>query len=201
VTDVLDAADYLASRAAVDSARLGSWAGAARMIVLLAIERSPKKFRAAVEVVGITDLVAYMSYKPEYRRQDVAKNPGSAACLSRTCRRTWTPRPWPTWTRSKSPLLILATTFDRTVPVQLHTERLHRRAEGPGKDFEPRSTTGARRPRFSQGDSEPSRDSRIGFSPFWRNTSNRKAEDGEFEHLLVDNHKMFGSQFMKMDHP
>ena len=69
VTDVLDAADYLASRAAVDPARLGIM-GRSRggMIALLAIERSPKKFRAAVDVVGITDFVAYMSYKPEYRR-------------------------------------------------------------------------------------------------------------------------------------
>ncbi len=46
------------------------------MVTLLAIERAPKEFKVAVDVVGLADFIAYMSYKPEYRRQEVASEKG-----------------------------------------------------------------------------------------------------------------------------
>jgi dipeptidyl aminopeptidase/acylaminoacyl peptidase len=161
VTDVLDAADYLASRAAVDPTRLGIM-GRSRgaMIILLAIERAPKKFRAAVDVVGLTDFVAYMSYKPEYRRQDVAKTPRFGGTPFENLPAYIEASPLAHVDRIETPLLILATTFDSTVPVQLHTERLIDALKARGKDFEAKIYDRAPGGHgFSQGDSEPSRDS------------------------------------------
>jgi hypothetical protein len=104
VTDVLDAGDYLASRSAVDPARLGIM-GRSRggMIILLAIERANKKFRAAVDVVGLTDFAAYMSYKPEYRRQDVAKTPRFGGTPFENLPAYIEASRWPTWTRPRPP--------------------------------------------------------------------------------------------------
>jgi dipeptidyl aminopeptidase/acylaminoacyl peptidase len=161
VTDVLDAADYLASRAAVDPARMGIM-GRSRggMIILLAIERAPKKFRAAVDVVGLTDFVAYMSYKPEYRRQDVAKTPRFGGTPFENLPAYIEASPLAHVDKIETPLLILATTFDRTVPVQLHTQRLIDALKARGKDFEAKIYDRAPGGHgFSQGDSEPSRDS------------------------------------------
>jgi dipeptidyl aminopeptidase/acylaminoacyl peptidase len=161
VTDVLDAADYLVSRPAVDPARLGIM-GRSRgaMIALLAIERSPKKFRAAVDVVGITDFVAYMSYKPEYRRQDVAKTPRFGGMPFENLPAYMEASPLTHVDKIETPLLIHATTFDRTVPVQLHTERLIDALKARGKDFEAKIYDRAPGGHgFSQGDTEPSRDS------------------------------------------
>jgi dipeptidyl aminopeptidase/acylaminoacyl peptidase len=161
VTDVLDAADYLASRPAVDPARLGIM-GRSRgaMIILLAIERAPKKFRAAVDVVGLTDFVAYMSYKPEYRRQDVAKTPRFGGTPFENLPAYIEASPLAHVDKIETPLLILATTFDTTVPVQLHTERLIDALKARGKNFEAKIYDRAPGGHgFSQGDSEPSRDS------------------------------------------
>jgi dipeptidyl aminopeptidase/acylaminoacyl peptidase len=161
VDDVLDAADYLASRAGVDPARLAIM-GRSRggMIALLAIERSPKKFRAAVDVVGITDFVAYMSYKPEYRRQDVAKTARFGGTPFENLPAYLDASPLTHVDRIETPLLILATTHDRTVPVQLHTERLIDALKARGKTFEAKIYDRAPGGHgFSQGDSEPGRDS------------------------------------------
>ena len=161
VADVLDAADYLASRAGVDPGRLGI-IGRSRggMIALLAIERAPKKFRAAVDVVGITDFVAYMSYKPEYRRQDVAKTPRFGGTPFENLPAYMDASPLTHVDKIETPLLIHATTFDTTVPVQLHTERLIDALKARGKNFEAKIYDRAPGGHgFSQGDSEQSRDS------------------------------------------
>jgi dipeptidyl aminopeptidase/acylaminoacyl peptidase len=130
------------------------------MIILLAIERAPKKFRAAVDVVGLTDFVAYMSYKPEYRRQDVAKTPRFGGTPFENLPAYIEASPLAHVDKIETPLLILATTFDSTVPVQLHTERLIDALKARGKDFEAKIYDRAPGGHgFSQGDSEPSRDS------------------------------------------
>jgi dipeptidyl aminopeptidase/acylaminoacyl peptidase len=161
VDDVLAAADYLSGRAPVDPSRLGI-VGRSRggMIALLAIERAPKKFRAAVDVVGIADFVAYMSYKPDYRRQDVARTPRLGGTPAENLPAYLEASPLTHADKIQTPLLIHATTFDRTVPVQLHTERLIDALRARGKVFE--SKIYERAPGghgFSAGDSEEARDS------------------------------------------
>jgi dipeptidyl aminopeptidase/acylaminoacyl peptidase len=161
VDDILAAADCLAARPYVDPARLGI-VGRSRggLITLLAIERAPKKFRAAVDVVGITDLVAYMSYKPDYRRQDVAKTPRFAGTPAENLPAYIEASPIAHVDKIETPLLIHATTFDRTVPVQLHTERLIDALKARGKTFEAKIYDRAPGGHgFSQGDSEQARDS------------------------------------------
>jgi dipeptidyl aminopeptidase/acylaminoacyl peptidase len=161
VDDILAAADYLASRPNIDPERLGI-VGRSRggMIALLAIERAPKKFRAAVDVVGIADFVAYMSYKPEYRRQDVAKTPRFGGTPAENLPAYIDASPIAHVDKLETPLLIHATTFDRTVPVQLHTERLIDALKARGKLFEAKIYDRAPGGHsFSQGDSEQARDS------------------------------------------
>jgi dipeptidyl aminopeptidase/acylaminoacyl peptidase len=161
VDDILAAADFLGSRAYVDPQRLGI-VGRSRggMIALLAIERAPKKFRAAVDVVGIVDFVAYMSYKPDYRRQDVARTPRLGGTPAENLPAYIEASPITHVDKIETPLLIHATTFDRTVPVQLHTERLIDALKAHGKVFESRIYDRAPGGHgFSQGESEEARDS------------------------------------------
>lgn len=138
VSDVLAAADYLVERKPyVDGNRLGiigrSHGG---MIALLAIQRAPEKFRAAVDVVGMTDFVAYMSYKPEYRRQDVAREPRFSGLPFENLEAYVEVSPINHVEKIRTPLLVLATTGDRIVPLELHTGRLLDALQARGKEFE-----------------------------------------------------------------
>jgi dipeptidyl aminopeptidase/acylaminoacyl peptidase len=137
VDDVLAAAEYLAGRPGVDGTRLGI-VGISRggMTALLAIEREPKRFRAAVDIVGLTDFVAYMSYKPDFRRRDVAKTPRFGGLPGENLPAYLEVSPINHVDKIETPLLILATTHDEIVPVQLHTQRLIDALKARGKPFE-----------------------------------------------------------------
>ncbi len=76
--DVIASGDYMAKQAFVDAGRLGVL-GQSRggMTTLLAIAKAPQRFKAAVDIVGLADFVAYMAYKPEYRRVEVAQESAS----------------------------------------------------------------------------------------------------------------------------
>jgi dipeptidyl aminopeptidase/acylaminoacyl peptidase len=139
VDDVLAAADYLAARRDyVDPDRIAVMGRShGGMIALLAAQRAPKRFRAAVSDVGIADLLAWMEYKPEYRRQDMARQPMFGGAL---------PEEDPTPYMDVSPInhvealeipvLVLATTGDRIVPSGVHAEPLAERLRAAGNDFE-----------------------------------------------------------------
>jgi dipeptidyl aminopeptidase/acylaminoacyl peptidase len=125
--DVLAAADYMTKQSCVDPARLGI-VGESRggMVTLLAIEQAPKRFKAAVDIVGLTDFVAYMAYKPEYRRQEIAKenahfggkgpNEDLAAYMAVS--------PINGVDKIETPLLVMGTTGDKIAPFELHGGRL-----------------------------------------------------------------------------
>lgn len=139
VADVLSAADFIARQPDVNPDRLGI-VGESRggMVTLLAIQKQPKRFRAAVDIVGLTDFVAYMAYKPEYRRQEVARespsfkgqlpNDNLAAYMAVS--------PINNVDAIESPLLVLATTGDKIAPLTLHTGRLLDALKARGKTFE-----------------------------------------------------------------
>jgi dipeptidyl aminopeptidase/acylaminoacyl peptidase len=135
--DVLASVDYIGSKEFVDPARIGihgiSHGG---MIALLAIERAPKKFKAAVDNVGLTDFVAYMSYKPNYRREDVAKEPRFKGLPFENLPAYMDVSPINHVDDIQTPLLILATTGDQIAPVQLHSGRLIDALKARGKTFE-----------------------------------------------------------------
>lgn len=137
VDDVLSAAEHFSARPYVDGARLGI-VGRSRggMVTLLAIEKQPKRFKAAVDVVGLADFLAYMAYKPEYRRQEVAREPNFNGMPFENLQAYIDASPILHVERIETPLLVHATTFDRTVPHTLHSERLVEALKAHGKTYE-----------------------------------------------------------------
>lgn len=137
VDDVLSAATHFAGKPYVDANRLGI-VGRSRggMIALLAIEKQPKRFQAAVDVVGLTDFLMYMAYKPEYRRQEIAKEPNFKGMPFDNLQAYVDASPIMHVKQIETPLLVHATTFDRTVPHTLHAERLVEALKAHGKKYE-----------------------------------------------------------------
>jgi dipeptidyl aminopeptidase/acylaminoacyl peptidase len=137
VDDVLSAAEHFAGKPYVDANRLGI-VGRSRggMVTLLAIEKQPKRFKAAVDVVGLADFLMYMAYKPEYRRQEVANEPHFKGLPFENMQAYIDASPIMHVKKIETPLLIHATTFDRTVPHTLHAERLVEALKAHDKKYE-----------------------------------------------------------------
>jgi dipeptidyl aminopeptidase/acylaminoacyl peptidase len=127
VADVLASADYLLkSTPYVDPNRLGIF-GHSRggMVTLLAIERAPARFKAAIDVAGLTDFLAFMAYKPDFRRMETASEPFFGGKLpSENLGPYMEISPLNHVDKIQTPLFIAATTGDKTVPLTLHTGRL-----------------------------------------------------------------------------
>ena len=138
VADVMAAADYIAKKDFVDPARIGI-IGHSRggMTTLLAIEKGPKRFQAAVEIAGLTDFVAYMSYKPDARRMEVAREKEFGGKLPAQDLPAYMEiSPLNHVDKIQTPLLVMATTGDKIVPLQLHTLRLIDALKARGKVFD-----------------------------------------------------------------
>jgi dipeptidyl aminopeptidase/acylaminoacyl peptidase len=137
VDDVLSAAEHLARKSYVDGSRMGI-VGRSRggMVTLLAIQKQPKRFAAAVDVVGLADFLMYMAYKPEYRRQEVAKEPHFEGLPFDKLEAYIAASPIMHVKKIETPLLIHATTYDQIVPHTLHSERLVEALKAHGKKFE-----------------------------------------------------------------
>lgn len=139
VDDVVAAGEFLTKfYPEVDPARLGIYGRSkGGMIALLAIERFPKVFAAAVHNVGLVDMVAYMAYKPPFRGDDVAKQPRFGG---KTPSQDLVPymdvSPINHVDKIEVPVLVQATTGDRTAPSQLHAERLIDALKARGKTYE-----------------------------------------------------------------
>ena len=161
VADVLAATRWFAKQSFVDSERLGI-VGRSRggMVTLLAIEQEPKLFKAAVDVVGLADFLMYMAYKPEYRRQEIAKEPQFDGLPFDNLQAYIDSSPIMHVENIEAPLLIHATTYDGTVNHQLHSERLVEALKAHDKKYEyklyERAPGGHA---FSDGDSEEAIDS------------------------------------------
>jgi dipeptidyl aminopeptidase/acylaminoacyl peptidase len=130
------------------------------MVTLLAIEHEPKLFKAAVDVVGLADFLMYMAYKPEYRRQEIAKEPQFGGLPFDNLQAYIDSSPIMHVEKIETPLLIHATTYDGTVNHKLHSERLVEALKAHGKKYEyklyERAPGGHD---FSDGDSEEAIDS------------------------------------------
>lgn len=140
-TDVLDSlasADYIAKLPYVAADRMAI-VGHSRggMVTLLAIEKAPSKFKAAVEIAGLVDFVAYMSYKPEWRRQEVARDAQfNGQTPDKNLAAYLKVSPINFVKEIQTPLLVLANTFDKSVPFELHSKRLMELLTAHGKVFE-----------------------------------------------------------------
>lgn len=161
VADVIAAGDYLAGKDFVDPKRIGIY-GTSRggMITLLAIQKRQTLFRAAVDVVGLTDFVAYMGYKPEYRRREVADSKTFGGKLPNDNLPAYmAASPINNVDAIQTPLLVLATTGDQIAPVQLHTGRLLDALKARNKVFESHMYENAPGGHvFTHGDTEEQRD-------------------------------------------
>ena len=138
IADVLAAADYLSKVPYVQAERLGIY-GHSRggMLTLMAIERAPKKFQAAVDVAGLADLVAFMSYKPDWRRRATANEPYFGGKLpSENLAPYIELSPLNHINEIETPLFVAATTGDKTVPLPLHTGRVIDALKARNKVFE-----------------------------------------------------------------
>ncbi|MBV9084990.1 MAG: S9 family peptidase [Acidobacteriaceae bacterium] len=138
VADVLAGAAFLSKQPNVDPDRLGI-VGHSRggMVSMLAIEQEPKRFKAAVEIAGLADFVAYMSYKPEFRRQEVAQEATFGGKLPDENLKAYVDiSPINHVDAIETPLLVLANTFDQTVPFALHSGRMIDMLKARGKVFD-----------------------------------------------------------------
>jgi len=107
------------------------------MIAPLAIERFPGRFAAAVDVVGIADMVAYMAYKPGFRGSDVAKQPRFAGkSIAQDAEPYIDVSPLNHVEDIKTPILVLNTTGDKTAPIQTQGGRLIELLKAHNKVFE-----------------------------------------------------------------
>ena len=138
VADTLASADFVAKLPYVDPDRIGI-AGHSRggMVTLLAIQKQPKKFKAAVKIAGLVDFVAYMSYKPEYRRQEVASEAQFGGLTpDKNLSAYMKVSPVNFVEQIQTPLLVVANSFDKSVPIGLHSTRLIELLRSYGKTYE-----------------------------------------------------------------
>lgn len=162
VDDVVAAADYLATTRPVPRDRIGIFGRSkGGMITLLAIERFPDRFAAAVDVVGLADMVAYMAYKPGFRGQAIARQPRfGGKSIAQDAGPYIDVSPLNHVDAIRTPLLIQATTGDKTAPIELHSGRLIDLLKLRGKTFESKVYDDAPGGHiFSEVDSPDSRDS------------------------------------------
>ncbi len=138
VADCLAAADYLATLDYVDPKRTGV-IGHSRggMVTVRLIERHPQRFQAAVEICGLMDFVAYMAYKPESRRQAIAKDKGFGG---KQPDQNFAPyvevSPINFVPDIQTPLYAFGVQRDTLVPHKLNTGRLIELLKAHGKTFE-----------------------------------------------------------------
>ena len=138
VADVLAGAAFLAKREFVDPDRLGIL-GHSRggMVLLNALEHEPKRFKAAVQIAGLSDLVSFMGYKSEARRQDIASQKHFEGKLPDKNLPAYVDvSPAFAVEKIETPILLLSTTGDKTVPYQLHNKRIEEALKAYGKTFD-----------------------------------------------------------------
>jgi dipeptidyl aminopeptidase/acylaminoacyl peptidase len=138
-SDVIDASKYFARQPFVDVGRmaiLGHSRGG--MLTLLAIQKEPKLFRAAVDLVGLADFVAFMAYKPEWRRLETAReNPSfKGKTPDEDLPAYMAVSPIFHVDKIETPIFVIATTGDQVAPWELHSGRLIDALKARGKVHE-----------------------------------------------------------------
>ena len=138
-SDVIHASKYFARQPFVDAGRMAIF-GHSRggMLTLLAIQREPKLFRAAVDLVGLADFVAFMAYKPEWRRVETAReNPSfKGKTPDENLSAYMAVSPVFHVDKIETPIFVVATTGDQVAPWELHSGRLIDALKARGKVHE-----------------------------------------------------------------
>ena len=161
-SDVIDASKWFAQQPFVDAGRMAIF-GQSRggMITLLAIQKEPKLYRAAVDLVGLADFVAFMAYKPEWRRVETARENKSfqGKTPDENLPAYMAVSPIFHVDKIETPLFVVATTGDTIAPWELHSGRLIDALKARGKVHETKIYENAAGGHtFTDGDTEEARD-------------------------------------------
>ncbi len=137
VEDCTSAADWLAEmHGNVDAARIGilGWSHGG-FITMHALYRQPQKFKVGVNVVGVSDLVERMGYKPESYRRTFAEQPGFGGYAHEKLERYIERSPAHQAHRLQTPLLIHAASNDDDVRINEITHLIEA-LKAAGRQFE-----------------------------------------------------------------
>jgi dipeptidyl aminopeptidase/acylaminoacyl peptidase len=137
VEDCIAARDFLVDFVPeVNPQRIGiiGWSHGG-FITLHAIFRQPEKFRAAVEVVGVADLVTRMGYKTDNYRRTFAEQKGFGGPADKKLEVYLERSPYTQASKLQIPLLIHAADNDDDVNI-IETRRLIDALKAAGKTFE-----------------------------------------------------------------
>ena len=161
-SDVIDASKWFVQQPFVDASRMAIF-GQSRggMLTLLAIQKEPKLYRAAVDLVGLADFVAFMSYKPEWRRLETAReNPSfKGKTPDENLPAYMAVSPVFHVDKIETPLFVVATTGDQIAPWELHSGRLIDALKARGKVHETKIYEDAPGGHvFTDGDTDEARD-------------------------------------------
>lgn len=138
LADVRASAACLAAQPFVDADRLGIF-GHSRggMLSMRTLEEEPKRFKAAVDVAGLKDMVAFMSYKTDARRKLIADDKHYGGKLPNQNLAAYIDvSPAFFVEKIETPVLVLSTTGDTTVPYQLHNKRFIEELKAYNKVFD-----------------------------------------------------------------
>lgn len=137
VDDCISGIDYLKNmipEADIERVGIIGWSHGG-FITLHAIFRAPEKFKVAVEVVGVTDLVSRMGYKDDSYRKIFAEQPGFGGPADKKLDVYKERSPAYLAHKLKTPLLIHAADNDEDVNI-LETINLINALKAAGKEFE-----------------------------------------------------------------
>jgi dipeptidyl aminopeptidase/acylaminoacyl peptidase len=137
VEDCIAGRDYLADFVPeVNPQKIGiiGWSHGG-FITLHAIFRQPEKFKVAVEVVGVADLVERMGYKTDSYRRTFAEQKGFGGTASQKLEVYLERSPYTQVSKLQTPLLIHAADNDDDVNI-IETRRLIDALKAAGKTFE-----------------------------------------------------------------
>lgn len=138
VDDVIAGAEYLKSQDYVDGSRLGIYGiSHGGMLTVLALERAPKLFKAGVDMVGLTDLVAYVAVKDAEHQREIAAEPVFGGKYPYQDLAPYiAASPINHVDEIQAPLLIQTTTSDHHVEIAAHAGRLADVMKAHGKTYE-----------------------------------------------------------------
>lgn len=137
VEDCTSGRDWLVEMVpSVDPTRIGiiGWSHGG-FITMHALYRTPEKFKVGVNVVGVSDLVERMGYKPESYRRTFAEQPGFGGYAHEKLERYLERSPAHQAHRLQTPLLIHAATNDDDVRINEITHLIDA-LKAAGKKFE-----------------------------------------------------------------
>jgi dipeptidyl aminopeptidase/acylaminoacyl peptidase len=136
--DVLAAATFLASQSYVDAGKIGIL-GHSRggMLTLRAIETEPKRFAAAVDIAALSDMVGFMGWKPEVRREDIASQKAFGGKMpNQNLAAYMAISPALYVEKINTPLLVASTTGDKTIVYELNNKRVVEALKAYGKTYD-----------------------------------------------------------------